>query len=164
MAFIPTMPHRFFHRHRWWSQQKGLLVDFGPRLFGCLGGFVGDAKTTQFCWDFFRIPWNKDPVIKEPGCQWCLFYTNEAWRWNWQKSSCQAAGVLLLMHVSARKSKTAHKGHGEKALDADALWVLSFCVTMCFLLPFSVQVLSAKWGAKYTTLVHVQPLKSLPFI
>eukprot|EP00435_Cladocopium_sp_Y103_P006823 s2793_g2.t1 len=27
----------------------------------------------------------------------------------------QAAGILLLMHVSARKSQTAHKGHGEKA-------------------------------------------------
>ena len=30
-------------------------------------------------------------------------------------SACQAAGILLLMHLSARKSKTCHKGHGEKA-------------------------------------------------
>eukprot|EP00913_Durusdinium_trenchii_P001159 g1066.t1 len=33
----------------------------------------------------------------------------------------QAAGILLLMHVSARKSQTAHKGHGEKERRAEAL-------------------------------------------
>lgn len=71
------------------------------------------------------------PSLKNQAASDVCFDTNEASRWNWQKSSCQAAGVLLLMHVSARKSKTAHKGHGEKALDADGLWVWSFCVTMC---------------------------------
>ena len=48
---------------------------FGPRLFGCLGdNLLGMQKLPNYVGDDFRIPWNKDPVIKEPGCQWCLFW------------------------------------------------------------------------------------------
>lgn len=84
-----------------------LMILLCPVVFR---GSVVDEKTAQLCGDYFRT---RLPVTKS------------------DRNRCQAAGVLLLMHVSARKSKTAHKGHGEKALDADGLWAWSFCLTMC---------------------------------
>jgi len=66
----------------------------------------------------------------------------------------QAAGVLLLMHVSARKSKTAHKGHGEKESDwseplVDPSDLVQQLVEVELLLDSTVE---ARWLTNFTKL------------
>lgn len=66
----------------------------------------------------------------------------------------QAAGILLLMHVSARKSQTAHKGHGEKESDwaeplVDPTDLVQQLVEVELLLDSTVE---ARWLTNFTKL------------
>lgn len=66
----------------------------------------------------------------------------------------QAAGILLLMHVSARKSQTAHKGHGEKESDwseplVDQTDLVQQLVEVELLLDSTVE---ARWLRTFTAL------------
>eukprot|EP00434_Breviolum_minutum_P030768 symbB.v1.2.027210.t1/scaffold2775.1/size70737/2 len=85
----------------------------------------------------------------------------------------QAAGVLLLMHVSARKSKTAHKGHGEKESDwseplVDPSDLVQQLVEVELLLDSTVE---ARWLTNFTKLdppcgdlmLSREPICSNPF-